>query len=327
MRIINSAKYLLLLVLIGSLCSCEKSEIGIPKPVPVPTNAITSQVSIGATYQYQVFFDLETNKAVSQNSKFSWDVAFEASADGYHVILNNSKSSFAYNSGTNNFETADTAGHLKTLLYDVSSGNLDSTAIGDWRTDKNVYFINLGKDADGANLGYKKLQIISVDATSFVVKMASLDGSNLVQKTIMKDSAYNFMFITLSAGDLITVEPPKDTWDVVFTQYTTIFYDPGFLPYSVTGCLLNRYQTTGARDSLTDFTVIDLDFVKEATLTPAIDIVGYDWKEYTGVYITNPKMIYFIKNRHGIYYKLHFKDFYNQAKEKGNPLFEFQELQ
>lgn len=327
MSIINSAKYLLLVMLVGTLYSCEKAETGIPRPVQQPTAAVSAQVSMGSSYQYQIYYDLETNTAVSQNTKFSWDVGFEASADGYRVILNDSKSSFAYNSGTNNFETADTAGHIKTLLYDVSSGNLDSTAIGDWRTDKNVFFINLGKDANGLNLGYKKLQILSVSDTSYEIKMASLDGSNLVQKVIKKDSAYNFMFVTLSTGDLISVEPPKDAWDVVFTQYTTIFYDPEFLPYSVTGCLLNRYQTTGAKDSLTDFATIDLDFVKKATLTSAIDIVGYDWKTYNGVYTTNPKMIYFIKNRHGIYFKLHFLDFYNQAKEKGNPSFEFQQLQ
>ena len=323
----NRAKWLLLAILIGSLCSCEVAEKGIPKPVPAPTNAVTSQVSMGATYDYQIYYDLETNKAVSQNLKSIWDVAFEASSDGFHVILNTSKSMFAHNSGTNNFDAADTAGKLNTLLYDASSGNLDSTAIGDWRSAKNVYFIDLGYDASGNHLGYKKLQILSSDATSYEVKMASLDGSDMIQKVVTKDSNYNFMFMSLTGGTMVTVEPPKNTWDLAFTQYVTIFYDPGLLPYLVTGCLLNHYQTSGAKDSLIAFDSVNLNFVQSDTLSKTIDVIGYDWKTYNGTkYTTNSAMIYFIKNRNGHYFKLHFLDFYNQSGEKGNPMFEFQQL-
>lgn len=309
------------------LHSCDIKEKGLPKPVVVPSDAVITQVSMGATYQYQIFYDLEGNRVVSQNLKVAWDLGFEASADGFHIILNTGKSMFAYNSGSSNFETADTAGKLNQMLYDVPSGNPDSTAIGDWRVAKNVFFIDRGYDASGNHLGYKKVQFLSVDANAYDIEMADLNGANNIQKTISKDSAYNYVSLSFTTGEVVTVEPVKTSWDIVFTQYTHIFYEPAFTPYLVTGCLLNRYKTSAAKDTVTAFNVIDLAFAQKAALNISINEIGYDWKTFNGTkYTTNPNWIYLIKNRSGNYFKLHFLDFYNATGEKGNPLFEFQKL-
>lgn len=145
--------------------------------------------------------------------------------------------------------------------------------------------------------------------------------------TVPKDSLYNFSFLSLSgAGAVISVEPPKHDWDLVFSQYTYIFHDP-FQPYLVTGCLLNRYQTTAARDTLSTFSDITFQSLGTFNLVNSIDIIGYDWKAFDGVsYITDPMINYIILDQHGYYYKLHFLDFYDAGGVKGNPKWEFQRL-
>lgn len=319
------SKYIGLALCCGMFASCEMKET--PVPLPPAGEAENAEVNMGSNYASQIFFDLETGKAVSQNLKADWDLGFEADAEGFHIVMNTGKSMFSYNAGTNNFETADTAGKMAVKLYDVPSGNLDSTAIGDWRTAKNVYFIDRGYDASANHIGYKKIQFLNVDAHSFEFKMSDLNGDNLVQKKIDKDSNYNFVFLSMTTGNTAKVEPPKKDWDIVFTQYTYIFFEPEFMPYLVTGCLLNRYNTTGAKDSLVTFASIDLAKAEETTLSKSIDVIGYDWKTFNGTkYSVNSAMNYVIKNRHGNYYKLHFLDFYSPTGEKGNPVFEFQKL-
>jgi len=155
--------------------------------------------------------------------------------------------------------------------------------------------------------------------------MASMDGGNESLLTIAKDSLYNLSFLSMDERKQVTIEPPKDLWDIEFTQYTHIFTDP-FMPYLVTGCLLNRYNTSAIMDSTSDFAAINLSYITEYTLSPDLNIIGYDWKEYDGVtYVTNMKMNYIIRNREGIYYKLHFINFLALGV-KGNPTWEYQNL-
>jgi len=57
--------------------------------------------------------------------------------------------------------------------------------------------------------------------------------------------------------------------------------------------------------------------------------IGYDWKSYnfsSKSYNVNPNITYIITDIDGRYFKLHFIDFYNDNREKGNPKFEIQEL-
>ncbi|WP_190277188.1 HmuY family protein [Taibaiella lutea] len=310
------------------LSSCEIDEKAVPKPAVKPGVA-NNQVAMGNNYKYQIFFDLETNKAVAQNAKKVWDLGFECGADGFHIILNSSKSMFAYNTHVTDFASlTDTVGKLGAKLWDASSGNLDSTAVGDWRTAGEVYIIDRGYDEDANQQGHKKVQFIQVDANTYHLKMADINGSNLVEKTITKNDDYNFIFMSLTDGATVAVEPPKDTWDIAFTQYTHVFEEEsGPLPYLVTGCLLNRYKTTAIKDTLSSFSDINLQNAESATFSNAINTIGYDWKTYTGsTYVVNKSWNYIIRNRKGLYYKMHFISFFNTSGEKGSPSFEYQQL-
>ena len=71
------------------------------------------------------------------------------------------------------------------------------------------------------------------------------------------------------------------------------------------------------------FEEIGFDDINNYPFSLNIDIIGYDWKTFTGGSFTvHPEQSYLVKTTEGIYFKIHFIDFYNQMGDKGNPKFE-----
>lgn len=305
------------------LLSCEKKEL--PVLPHNPGNVITNSVEMKPDYRYQLFFDLGTNAVVSQNLKTDWDLGFETSVTGNKIILNSAKYMQAANTGVTNFASInDTAGYL--FKIDMPSGSTDSTAIGLW-TANNVYIIDRGFNQLGVHQGFSKIEFISVNSSSYNVHFSNLDGTNNLTMSIPKDNSYNFTFLSLS-GNIVIVEPPKENWDLTFTQYTHYYYDDG-TTYLVTGVLSNRNRVKVAKVYDKGFTSITLADVSNYTFYTAINTIGYDWKEYNfdlGSYTILSEHNYIIKSTEDKYFKLHFIDFYNQQGQKGTPTFEFQEL-
>lgn len=318
--------YLVILISAFAFVSCKKGELPVPKH---DSGAVyTSTVDISSNYKYQVYFDLKTNSVVGQNLKTAWDLGFEATATGNRIILNGSKAMYAYNTGITDFASVtDTSGFAANKSWDAPSGNLDSTAIGDWIGANTVYIIDRGYSETGDHQGFRKIVFETVSSTEYKVKFANLNGSGLTELTIIKDDTYNFAFLSFTSSSVVMVEPPKADWDLVFTQYIHVFYEPELTTYLVTGCLLNHYNTVSSKDVTTPFTDISFASLGNYTLTNAINTIGYDWKVFDGsTYTVDPAKNYIIRDSEGFHYKLHFIDFYNQSGVKGNPKWEFQEL-
>lgn len=308
------------------LCSCAVKELPVPKHDS--GNVITTAVDMNASYKWQIYYSLENNAVVNQVAKSSWDLGFETGDAGYHIILNTSKFMYAYNTHNTNFAAVtDTSGFGNGKSWDEPSGNLDSTAVKDWRAAGTVYILDRGYDETGAAQGFRKIIFISVSTTEYVVKYAKMNGTGEVTFHITKDNACNFSFLSLSAtGTQVTVEPPKEEWNICFTQYMHIFYNPT-MPYLVTGCLHNRYNTSAVRESTKTFSALAFSDTYNYTFAAAINTIGYDWKTFSGTtYATDPTKCYLLKNSKGHYYKLHFIDFYNSNGDKGNPKWEYQAL-
>ena len=98
----------------------------------------------------------------------------------------------------------------------MPSGSLDSTAINNW-IPNNVYVIERGYNELGIHQGFSKIEFISVNSTEYQVHFSNLDGTNDIILTIPKDPTYNFTFLSLN-GDIASVEPPKEDWDIIFSQ-------------------------------------------------------------------------------------------------------------
>lgn len=323
-----SGKHVLISLLAGTLAlaSCKKGELPVPKHDS--GDVITSAVNMESNYRYQVYFDLKTNTVVGSNLKTAWDLAFDAEASGYHIKLNGSKSMYAYDTETTDFDAVtDTSGFGNGKSWDEPTGNLDSTAVGEWTGENHVYIIDRGYNENGVHQGFRKIVFESVNANEYQVKFAALNGSGLTELTIAKDDTYNFAFLSFESSSVVMIEPPKADWDLVFTQYTHIFYEPELTVYLVTGCLLNHSGTRSVMDETNAFADIDFSFVSGYNFTSNVNTIGYDWKEFNGsTYVVLSDKNYIIEDRDGLYYKLHFIDFYNSAGVKGNPKWEYQQL-
>lgn len=321
-------RYLLLLLPL-LFSACMKGELPVPRQDR--GDVVTAAVNMEFDYRYQVYYSLSENREVGRNLRAAWDLGFETGAQGYHVVLNGAKSMFAFPVGGERLAvigSADTSAFADRLRWDASSGDLDSTVIGDWRTQQGIFIIDRGYDHTGRHLGVYKIQLHSVDNGGYDVEYGPLSGGSLRRIRVIKDSTYNLSFLNLDSSATSIIEPPRSTWDLAFTQYTHTFHEPSYQPYLVSGCLLNRYNTRAAvMDTASKFSSAAAADVREDLLLTALNTIGYDWKMFTGsTYVTNTKKAFFIADQHGFRYKLHFVDFINAAGIKGSPKFEYQAL-
>jgi hypothetical protein len=316
--------------------SCfKKDELIAPHP---RGNVKTDTIEMTQNYLNQLYFSLDSGRVVSTNAKTAFDLGFECSQAGWHVILNTSDFMKVADLGEVVFGQAyDTTGLI--MRFDKSDGDPDSNAIGRWFTiegtdtvsDRHVYAVSRGMDELGNPLGLYQVIFDSLKNSTFYFRYAPLKGGAAIRGSVTKDPGVNFRFFSLKTGSVVPVEPQRETYDLLFSQYTTLlFTDKGIpYPYLVTGVLLNRYLVEAAVDSTTDFLAITREKALTMTYSKSLDAIGYDWKYYsfsTGSYTIRPDIHYIIRGISGFYYKLRFIGFYNKAGLKGYPVIEYQQL-
>lgn len=315
------------IALLPIVSACFKKELPVPKPVSAQVpGATTSQVVIGSDYANQIYYDLETNTIIRQNNREVWDLAFEAGDNGFHVLLNESRVMAAAISPETDI-TALTSDAGLTYTWDYHTGNLDSTAIGDWQSLGKVYAIDLGTSLLGVNMGKKKLKIVSVSATEYEIQFADLNSSSIKTYTVPKSSTAGFTYLSMTGnGSILDVEPDKGTWDLLFTNYCHVF--DAHTPYSVVGVLSNRYGVKVQEVSI-PFADLKYSDILDANFENRINVIGYDWKVYdfdTGIYTVKSNRTFIVKTVNGRYFKMRFIDFYDDNGVKGAPKFDLQEL-
>jgi hypothetical protein len=321
MRIITGLLILMIVV------SCEKKEL--PAPKYNRGDILTTQVSMTSNYKNQVWFSLSENKIVSTNFKTDWDIAFESSVTGSHVVLNSALGMRVYKTSfTQLSEVTDTTGLAIHEVVDSPTGNLDSTAIADWQTNNTVYIVNRGFSETGQVLGFYKLKIVSVSAANFTFEYADIFGSQTFSKTIIKNDSYNFNAYSFTSHQQVSIEPLKSNYDLCFTQFTHVFTNPLHY-YQVTGVLCNSFNTRVTNITDRPFMDITINDTLGRFFTNYKNNIGYDWKVFdlnTNLYTVNVNQCYIVNDNKGFYYKLHFIDFYNSSGIKGYPTFEFKKL-
>jgi hypothetical protein len=316
------------------LTSCFKKDPIIPRH---PRGDVkTDTISMSQDYKYQVYFDLGTGTAVSTNIKTVSDLAFECSQDGWHVILNTGDFMKVADLGIVTFGQAQDTSHV-TWKFDKSDGNTDSVAIGRWYTVINsdtvsnghVYAVDRGMDEAGNILGFRQVIFDSLRNGTYYFRYAPITGGAVTQASVTKDPAVNYLYFSFSnGGEVKHLEPSMDSWDLLFTQYTTLLYtDEGeAYPYLVTGVLSNRNDVRVAMDTTHSFENLTLEMAQGANYSTALDAIGYDWKKYdfdAGTYTVRLNLNYFIRDNQGFYYKLRFIGFINAQGNKGYPVIEY----
>jgi hypothetical protein len=318
---------LLFLLMTCITFACEKKEL--PAPTYSRGDIITTQVEMTPTYNNQIWFRLSDNAIVSTNNKMDWELGFESSQSGFHIILNSSKAMKAYKTNyTNLSQLTDTIGIETNGIADSPTGNLDSTAIGNWQNNNTVYIINRGYNHLGKQQGFYKLKIQSVSATTYTFEYADIYGTTLHQGLITKNADYTFTMFSLTNNQQLIIEPKKTEYDLCFTQYTHVYYNPIHF-YQVTGVLSNKYKTRITRLNNKPFNDITISDTLNKTFTSNKNTIGFDWKTFslnTNLFTIDPTICYIIQDSKGFYYKLHFIDFYNESGIKGYPKFEVKKL-
>ncbi len=290
--------YLLLAVFI--LTSCEEAI------EPILPLSLSDSISMGAGYGDEVYYSLE-NGIVKTSPRSSWDIAFSSDPmtstilinEGYGVEL------YTYPLGDQTaWDAIDTSGISDwTALYNADStwflGAFDRNQTGHPDYGWGVYntqshdvlgdSIFLIRTSEGS---LKKIFIEKRAAmsNSFSIKYGSIDETG-ISKEISCGSytSKNFVYFSLSSGEVLDIEPDIDSWDLLFTKY----YDES-IPYNVTGVLTNGVIET-AEIRNTDPALAD---PSTAIFDDNISIIGSDWKSFdmaTFTYVVEANLCYFVK--------------------------------
>ncbi len=320
--------FLLILVCVCFITSCEKDEIPVAKFDR--GDVLSQQISLYSNYKNQVWYKLKTNSIVQTNSKVDWDLAFscnENSTTG--IYLNTAKVMRAYRTNfTELSQVLDTNGYANNAIADSPTGELDSLAFFEWSLYNKVYIINRGYDESSAQLGFYKLKIIAETNTSITIEYAELSALISDVKTIVKNTNYNRVMFSFTSNETVFIEPPAADFDLCFTQYTHVYTNPVHY-YQVTGVLNNQFNTKIGVIPSKDFNEIVIADTSLANFSSKANGIGYDWKTFslvTNTFTIHPEKNYIIKDNEGFFYKLHFINFYNSAGIKGYPTFEFKKL-
>ena len=307
------------------LTSCLKEEL--PVPVHNQGDLIINQVELGTTYGLQIYYDMASNSIVKSNQKTAWDLSFECAAGAWHVLLNSSLASAVADMGAVEFSSITNTEDV-VWDWDLQTGLLDSSAIGDYRTLNHVYLIDRGYNELGEQLGFKKIMLEFNEDESYFMRSANLDGTEDETIIVLKDPNINFQAYSFNNNTTVDIEPNKADWDLLFSQYTHVFQNPT-LPYLVTGVLLNRFNTSCVLEEAIPFDGIVYESIDSFNFSTDLNTIGYNWKSYSfdvSQFTIVENMSYVLKTNNSAYFKLRFVDYYNDLGEKGAPKFESQEL-
>jgi HmuY protein len=324
------------LIICLGMGSCFKKDNPIVQ-LPPKTGSNIMQVQMGPKHDTTYYISLENATVVGKSLHNTWDIKFDATESGTHVLLNSGKSTRAFATTEKNI-TAITALPADIIWgYDAPTQSLDSTYIGDWHeannASKNIVYIIRLADAQG-NFTYKKLQFVSVNANKYVIRYCALESTTYNTLSIPKNEAYNYTFFSFANnGVVLPIEPPKTMWDMQVTRFSHVYYNLNpVVNYQVNGVLQNSFNTLTASDTLTEkdyntFTEADANAMNFSAFPNAI---GFTWKNFSvsqSDYVIYDKYVYAIRTQHNQLFKLHFTGYKMPNGESYAPKFEFERIQ
>ncbi|WP_417875836.1 HmuY family protein [Winogradskyella sediminis] len=236
---------------------------------------------------------------------------------------------------------------------DSKEGELTGTAfnaISTTATDNNVYIVNLGNEipttnngtlnTTGDSRGYMKVRVLT-NGSSYTIQYATLDNTTDYNEiTVTKDSSYNLTAVSLTDGQVVSVEPEEENWDIdfggVFSYYGlqgTIAAGLTYSDYTLHNTLggVGLYQITVEDDSTPSYTDFTLTDVNESSLIyNDRAVIGSGWRSVdymTGETSVREDRYYIVKDGDNNYYKLRFTAVESETGERGYPQFQYEILE
>lgn len=322
------------------LVSCFEEDQAVPPYVPPEdVESVAIQNSI---YTNQIYFDFSSGSIIAENKNSEWALAFECLDTGYHIRVNSSDLWGLAHTGSTEMSADYSAKAEYTWKSDKADGNPDSTAVGEWVSfveGKPVYtneVMLLGKFDGITYIAEKKVQFISVDEASYTFLISDPAMSAVDSVKVQKDDSFTYVYFSSENSEVKQLEPLKNEWDILFTQYFTIlFTDDGIeAPYYVRGVWLNPSLVESALDTTIHFLDINAQNALDNEFASVQDAIGHDWKSVEVDEISNSAeykvregYTYIIRDSDDDLYKFRFKSYFNQSGEKGFPSFEYSKLE
>ena len=111
------------------------------------------------------------------------------------------------------------------------------------------YIINqgMGVGAPAPALPWKKIRILR-KGNGYLIQHADINANTFSEITVNKNDAYNFQYIDFEKG-VVTVDPPKDKWDICWTGFTNLTnLGAGLVPYYFQDVIVqNTYKVQTAQ--------------------------------------------------------------------------------
>ncbi|GAA0879180.1 hypothetical protein GCM10009119_21480 [Algoriphagus jejuensis] len=328
-----------------------------PEPMDPIVTGKTLTAAMGANMANQVYVDLSSGTLTSVAVN-SWELAFEKSGNG--LKTNSAKKVGVAFPATGDFDSVTSKEGL-VFAYDSEDGELSETALAKWALNT-PYVLDLGIDANGNVLGFRKFMITAKTGTSVSLRVAELDGSNATNLELSMGTE-NFTYVSLIDKKSVSVEPAN--WDLVLTAVSLRTGAPcgalggGAKPgvncdvYRLsTTALINSYAGVRAAtdDPFASLSASDdpasernqknieasnfglLKIADYTALGPSAfgDAIGRGWLQIlaphsSGIYKVYDFMTYLVKDEEGHYYKLRFLAFKGgDNAENGYPTFEYE---
>lgn len=317
----------------------------------------------GPTYPNRVFIDLSANRQTAV-LRTNWDLAFSTGSD-FTVLLNSSNGMMARplnKTDLNAVSAADTTGWGAQLsLAAVFAALVNPTP--DWVADainwidspsdprgnpaidpvsasaseNKVYIVNRGNGpgSPAPALGWKKIRVLR-NGNGYTLQYADIGATTFNEVQVSKDPQFAFVYVSLSNGAIVNVEPPVQRWDIAWNGFTssTPFNSTNLgmltVPYYFQDIIIQNLSGVETAQVLTS--TITYEAFAEADLT-SVDFsnqnqlkIGPNWRSGGGP--GGPPAIrtdrfYVIKDADGNYYKLRFTALTTDG-QRGRPRFEFQ---
>ena len=309
------------------------------------------ELACGANYGQQAYYRF-SDDGITKLANNSWDIALTTSGlqDAGVLINESTASSFtapvpaleAYRAPVEFFtDPVDPAS-----LVDIRFNTEESWNYGALNTDRdpaNPFDYGWGTYQPTTNrvVGdkvfvlklrdetYRKLSIDSLVGTTWYLRWADLDGSNLQTLTVNKNdhSDAGFAYISIQNGGTILNDAPQN-WDLFWGRYSTPLDDGAgdTIAYNVTGVLSGPGIEVAEADGVDIF---DLDFYGgnyQDSLSTDLEAIGYDWKafDFSAGWVIDQDRAFWVKTRDQHIWQMIIIDF--EGSSTGNMVFEKTDL-
>lgn len=301
---------LLFLLLMGSAC--------------VIAQETTVNLSMGAGYSKNVFFDFESSQSESYDVA-SWDIAFlRTSAFAFAERINDGLGIEVYEASNNpaDYATINPADidnwiqlYNSDTMWEAGAFDFGSAEYGWGEYNAATHHVT-GTIVYVLKYAYGSFKKFMIDDfyNGYTFKYADWNASTSSwendQTATLPNSENDgklFNFYSLTNNESVVASPNLDSWDLVFQTYVT---DLGIM-YPVIGGLHNPSAKV-AKSTNTDVNSLD-----ESDYKTEINTVGYDWKSFQdGSYEVDSDMYYFLKKENGKVFRFHFLSY--EGSSNGN---------